>query len=55
MAPAEEADRNNQDEAAFNKELAAVEPVDRDAFQAWSGKEAVKEKSHRGEIDAEVK
>ena len=55
MAPAEEADRNNQDEAAFNKELAAVEPVDGITFQRGVCEKAMKEKSGRCEIDAEMK
>ena len=54
MAPAEEADRRDQQEAQFNKQFAAVEPVNTIILQTRGGEEAVKEQSRSGEIDGEM-
>ena len=54
MAPAEEADRRDQQQAEFNKQFAAVEPVDGIILQARGGEQAVEEQSRGGEIDAEM-
>jgi hypothetical protein len=54
ITPAEKADRRDEDEAAFNKELAAVEPVDGITLQRGVGEKAMKEKSGGCEIDAEM-
>jgi hypothetical protein len=54
MAPAEEADSRDQQEAEFNKQFAAVEPVDGIILQAGCGQEAVEEQSRGGEIDGEM-
>jgi len=55
VAPAEKAHGRDEEEAAFNKELAAVEPVDGITFQGGVGEKTMKEKSHGGGIDAEMK
>src|SRR6266480_37995 len=54
VAPAEEADYDDQDYAELDEQLAAIEPVHSVVFQACVGEEAVKEKSGGSEIDAEV-
>lgn len=54
MAPAQQADGQDQKEAGFHKQFAAVEPVDRIILQAGSGEQAVKEQRGGGEIDAEM-
>ena len=55
MVPAEEPDRGDQQEAEFDKQFAAVEPVDGIILQARGGEEAVKEQRRGGEIDREMK
>lgn len=55
VAPAEQTDDRDQDAAKLHKELAAVEPVDGITFQGGVGEKTMKEKSHGGEIDAEMK
>ena len=54
MAPAEEADGGDHQEAGFDKQFATVEPVDGIILQARGGKQAVEEQSGSGEIDAEM-
>ena len=55
VAPAQEADHRYHDEAAFDKDLASIEPVDRVTLQGRIGEEAMKEKGHSGEINGEMK
>lgn len=54
MAPAQEADGGDQQEAAFDKQFAAVEPVDGIILQARGGEQAVEQQRASGEIDAEM-
>ena len=54
MAPAQEADGGDQQEAAFDKQFAAVEPVDGIILQARGGEQAVEQQRGSGEIDAEM-
>lgn len=54
MAPAEEADGGDQQEAGFDKQFAAVEPVDGIILQARGGEQAVEEQRGSGEVDAEM-
>ena len=54
MAPAEEADGGDQQEAAFDKQFAAVEPVDGSILQARGGEQAVEEQGGGGEVDGEM-
>ena len=54
MAPAEEADRGDKHETGFDKQFAAVEPVDGIILQARGGEQAVEEQGGGGEIDAEM-
>ena len=54
MTPAEEADGGDQQQAGFDKQFAAVEPVDGLILHARVGRQAVEEQSGSGEIDAEM-
>src|SRR5262245_31836494 len=54
VAPAKQADHRDQYEAEFDKDLAAIEPVDGVTLQGGIGKQAVKENSSSSEIDAEM-
>src|SRR5690348_2872809 len=54
MPPPEERQDGDEDEAALDEELAAVEPVDGIAFERRLGEETMKEKRGCREVDAEV-
>ena len=55
VAPADEADYHDQGEAELDKNLAAIEPINWGALQRGIGEKAMKEKSGRREINAEMK
>jgi hypothetical protein len=53
MAPAEEADRCDPEEAGFDGPFAAVKPVDGIILEARGAEQALEEQGNGGEIDAE--
>src|ERR1700682_2360907 len=52
--PAEDAECRDDDDAAFDEELSAVEPVDRRILESGVGEEAVPEEGRGGDVDGEV-
>src|SRR5689334_6506665 len=55
VAPAKQTDHPDQRKARLDEKLAGVKPVDGIALQGGVSEEAMKEKSGRCEVDAEVK
>ncbi len=54
MAQAQQADGGDEEQAGFDKKLAAIEPLYGGIFQGGIGEQAVPEKRGGGEINGEV-